>query len=87
MWYVVGTVAALLTSFGFVPQVLKIWKSKSVKDLSLITLIQFTAGSALWMVYGVSKRDPVIIGANIVNLGTLAIALGLYARYVRSKVR
>ena len=33
-WYMVGIVAAVLTTFGFVPQVFKMWRSRSVADLS-----------------------------------------------------
>ena len=38
-WYLIGTVAALLTTFGFVPQVIKMLRTKSVKDISLPTFI------------------------------------------------
>ena len=83
MWYLVGTVGAILTSFGFLPQFLKMWKNKSAKDVSHITFIQFTAGCVFWLAYGLSERDPVIIGANVVTLGVLAVALTLYMRYFR----
>jgi len=39
-WYVVGSLGALLTSFGFVPQVRKMWQTKSVKDISSGTFVQ-----------------------------------------------
>ncbi len=85
MWYLVGIIGAILTSFGFLPQVLKMWKNKSAKDVSHITFIQFTAGCVFWLAYGLSRRDMVIIGANIVTLSTLSVALTLYVRYIRTK--
>ncbi len=79
-WTLLGVVAASLTMFGFVPQIIKMWTTHSVKDVSGLTLIQFSAGSALWMLYGIHLRDFVVIGANAVSLAILLIALGLYQK-------
>ncbi len=83
-WTIVGITAASLTMFGFVPQIIKMWKTQSVKDVSGITLFQFSAGAALWMLYGMHLRDFIVIGANAISLATLLIALGLYLRLNRS---
>jgi MtN3 and saliva related transmembrane protein len=77
----IGTLAAILTSLSFVPQVVKMWRSQSVADVSPVTFIQFSCGAILWMVYGIYRQDPVVIGANIVTLVTLLFALGLYFRH------
>ena len=81
IWTVIGGIAACLTTFGFVPQILKMWRGKSVGDVSVITFYQFTAGVTLWAIYGYSRQDPIIISANVVALATLIIALTLYYRY------
>lgn len=81
LWTMVGVVAALLTSFAFVPQVRKMWRRKSAKDVSHITMFQLMIGCALWLVYGISRRDPVIIGANFVGIAILIAGLVLYYRY------
>jgi len=78
---VIGAVAASLATFGFVPQILKIWRSKSVGDVSVVTFYQFTAGVILWAIYGYFRDDFVVIIANVVALVTLVIALTLYYRY------
>jgi MtN3 and saliva related transmembrane protein len=78
---VVGALAALLTMFGFVPQIIKIVKTRSVNDVSLLMLVQYSAGIILWLVYGVLINDRILIIANIVTLSTLAVAIGLYLRY------
>jgi MtN3 and saliva related transmembrane protein len=80
LWTLVGIAAAFLTMFGFVPQCIKMWKTKSVKDVSGITLGQFSFGVALWMFYGIHLKDFIIIGANAISLGTLVLALGLYIK-------
>ena len=82
-WYALGAVAAALTSFGFVPQVVKMWRTKSVKDVSPLMIIQFIAGVVLWTVYGAHLEDPVIIAANIVSLSILVWGLIIYFRFVK----
>ena len=80
-WKIIGLCAATLTMFSFVPQVVKMHRIRSARDVSVITLAQLSAGVALWIVYGVAKRDAIIIMANTVTLVTLLAALGLYFRY------
>ncbi len=82
-WYAVGAVAAALTSFGFVPQIMKMWQTKSVRDVSPITILQFIAGVSLWVVYGAHLHDPVVIVANLVSLAILMTALFLYFRFFK----
>ena len=82
-WYSLAAVAAVLTSFGFVPQVVKMWRTKSVKDVSPLTFVQFIAGVSLWAVYGIHLEDPVIIAANFVSLSILFLGLFIYFRYFR----
>lgn len=82
-WLFIGIVAACLTMFGFIPQIVRMYRTKSVADISVVTLLQFTLGVTLWAVYGCSISDPIVIGANIVSLSTLVVALGLYFHYKR----
>lgn len=81
IWTCIGTGAALLTSFGFLPQVLKMWQRRSVGDVSVTTLGQFTMGVILWALYGLYLRDAVVVGANVVTLGTLLVGLALFFRF------
>jgi MtN3 and saliva related transmembrane protein len=80
-WTAIGLTAASLTMFGFVPQVIKIARNKSVRDVSVFSLIQFSFGIALWVIYGIYLKNFIIVLANAVSLSSLIIALGLYARY------
>jgi MtN3 and saliva related transmembrane protein len=82
-WYALGAVAAALTSFGFVPQAVRMWRTKSVRDVSPLMIIQFIAGVVLWTVYGVHLRNPVIIAANLVSLAILVMGLLLYFRFFK----
>lgn len=80
-WIIIGMTAACLTMFGFLPQIIRMYLTRSVHDVSVITLVQFTAGVSLWALYGWFIRDRVVILANIVTLATLLIALALYCQY------
>ena len=82
-WSIIGILAALLTTFGFVPQILKMINTRSAKDVSIVTLYQFSAGVILWALYGFHLRDHIIIAANSITLITLAVAIGFYHRYDR----
>jgi len=85
IWTIIGSIAATLTMFSFVPQIARSLRTKSVKDISSITLFQMTVGVCLWTIYGIARKDPVIIIANIVSLITLLILLFLYFKYGRTK--
>ena len=80
-WQIVGFSAAALTAFGFLPQVIKIYKTKSCQDISLLALIQFTVGITLWLLYGLHLKNIVVVSANAVTLAVLACAFVLYFRY------
>jgi len=80
-WELIGSGAALLTMFGFVPQIIKIQKTKSVEDVSLHMLLQFALGMLLWLLYGIHINDGILIVANAVSFISLAVAIGLFFRY------
>ena len=78
-----GLVAATLTTAAFVPQLVKVWRSRSAADLSVVTLLVFSAGLALWLVYGVRIGAPPVIAANAVTLALNLAILVLKRRYDR----
>jgi MtN3 and saliva related transmembrane protein len=63
-----GLVAGSLTTAAFLPQVLKTWKTRSAKDLSLGMFSLFCLGVALWLVYGIMVNDVPVIAANLITL-------------------
>ena len=64
----IGFFAAFCTTIAFLPQALKVWKTKSTKDISLYMFIIFTIGVFSWLVYGIIISDLPIILANVVTL-------------------
>lgn len=63
-----GLFAGTLTTFAFVPQVIKTWKTKSAGDLSLGTMSLICTGVFLWLLYGLLIGDVPVIAANAVTL-------------------
>jgi MtN3 and saliva related transmembrane protein len=80
---VIGTVAGVLTTAAFVPQVWRTWRTKSVADLSLGMLVLFFVGIVGWLIYGVMLGEWPIIASNAVTLVLTAILVGLKLRYRR----
>jgi MtN3 and saliva related transmembrane protein len=60
----IGLLAGACTTIAFVPQVIKTWKTRSAKDLSLGMYSIFCIGTALWLTYGLFISDLPIILAN-----------------------
>lgn len=76
-----GLVAASLTTISFVPQVVKIWKTKSAGDVSFAMFGTLCVGLTLWLVYGLIIRNLPIIVSNLVTLLLCMAALALMLRY------
>ena len=61
---ILGYAAGALTAFTFLPQVIKTWKSKSAKDISLNMFIIAFVNEIMWLVYGFMLDNWVIILTN-----------------------
>jgi MtN3 and saliva related transmembrane protein len=86
-WEIIGAIAATLTMFGFVPQIMKIYRTKSVDDVSLTMLVQYSVGIFLWMLYGIYLNNNILIVSNFVSFSTLIIAVGMYLKYRNNHVQ
>lgn len=76
-----GLLAGALTTISFIPQVMKTWKFKETKDISLLMYIIFFTGILLWFSYGIFIGNTPIIVANGVSLILVFIVLSLKIRY------
>jgi MtN3 and saliva related transmembrane protein len=65
---ILGLVAGACTTIAFLPQVLKTWKSRSAKDLSLGMFSFFCFGVLLWLIYGIMDNNVPVIAANLLTL-------------------
>jgi MtN3 and saliva related transmembrane protein len=65
---VLGLIAACLTTYAFLPQVYKTWKTKNVSAFSLPTFSLFFVGIVFWLVYGILKESLSMILANTITM-------------------
>lgn len=78
----IGYVAAILTTISFIPQAVRVFKTKDTKSLSKTMYILFCIGMFLWFVYGLLKNILPIIFANGITL-----LLGLYILWEKCRER
>ena len=78
---VLGIAAGVLILSGWVDQIYKGYKSKSLKDISMLLLIFISAGVILWLIYGIIVEDVFIIGTNIAAIILLSIVLTMKKKY------
>ncbi len=77
----VGFIAGILTTLAFVPQVIKIWKTKHARDISLGMFAIFSSGVLLWLFYGIEIGAMPVIVANAITLGLSLTILIFKLRY------
>jgi MtN3 and saliva related transmembrane protein len=77
----IGFAAGTLTTVAFIPQVIGTWKSRSSDGMSTSTLLAFTAGVGLWIVYGVLERATPIIVFNTITFALGAALIALKRRF------
>jgi MtN3 and saliva related transmembrane protein len=70
----IGLVAAVCTTGAFVPQVTRVWRLKSAKEISLTAFAAFSLGTSFWTAYGLLINSVPVILANGV---TLALSLAM----------
>jgi MtN3 and saliva related transmembrane protein len=79
----IGFVAAFCTTMAFVPQLLRVVKLKSAREISLGTFLLFSVGVTLWLLYGIYTKSKPVIASNVVTLALSVSILVLKLRYDR----
>lgn len=59
-----GVAAGAITSIGFIPQLIRGYKTKQLDDVSYWMPLVLTTGMFLWLIYGIVRNDIAIIAAN-----------------------
>lgn len=78
---ILGLVAAIVTTSCFIPQVYKIWKEKSTKDISLAMYLTMSLGLTLWLIYGVFIKSTPVTLANGITLILVLWIVALKLKY------
>lgn len=77
----VGLAAGIFTTISFLPQVIKAWKTKSTKDISIGMYIVLGLGLLLWVIYGLGINSTPIILTNAIGLLLTLLVLLLKIKY------
>ena len=77
----VGLVAATFTTSAFLPQVIRIYRTRQTRDISLPMYIILAIGVSLWVVYGILLKGLAIILANAIVLPLCLYVVAMKLRY------
>ncbi len=78
---ILGLSAGAVTALTFLPQVIKTWKEKSAKDISLYMFLITFVNEIMWLVWGLLINNMVVILTNAVMLVMSGIMIGLKLKY------
>lgn len=78
---IIGYAAGFFILISIIPQIIKSWKTKSTKDLSLPKYIIYTSGVLLWLIYGIVITNGPMILINSINIVLASSMLYLKLRY------
>lgn len=81
---ILGLVAALCTTIAFLPQAIKIIRTKDTTSISTAMYSLFTVGTLMWLVYGIFTRNIPVILANAVTFIIATIILFYKLRQKRT---
>lgn len=84
VWSIMGTIAAICTTVGFVPQIIRGIKTKELKDVSPTMLTLLVVGCSLWLAYGVHLKNLIIALANGFTLSFVVTIFLLRALFKRN---
>lgn len=76
-----GYVAATLTTLAFVPQAVKIIRTRDTRGISLGMYLAFTVGVALWFGYGIVLHSWPMILSNAITFVLASVILALKLRH------
>ena len=80
---IVGHTGAFLSSVTFIPQVYKVWQTKSVNDLSLTMMVIVFTSTIIWLIYGIALNLwPVILANGIICFLSLLL---IYFKFAYAK--
>ncbi len=80
---ILAIAAGILILSGWVHQMIKGYKTKSLKDVSKYLLVLIGIGALLWLIYGIEVSDPFIIGTNLAAIALMGIVFVMKRKYDR----
>lgn len=76
-----GVIAGAITSMGFIPQLVKGYRTKKLDDVSYLMPIVLIIGMTMWFVYGLLQSALAVVIANTVGVGSCCVLLLMKRKY------
>jgi len=77
----IGMTGAVLTTVCWLPQAIKIIRSRETRAISLAGTLAFTIGIVFWLIYGLALLDWPLITSNVVTLALMSVIVALKLRH------
>ncbi|MHC4322188.1 MAG: SemiSWEET family sugar transporter [Planctomycetota bacterium] len=84
-WKIIGIIAAICTTSGFIPQIIRGLRTKRLDDVSPVMCILLIFGLSMWLSYGIHIEDMIIIVANGFGVLFSMIIITLRFKYMRQR--
>jgi MtN3 and saliva related transmembrane protein len=84
-WKIIGIIAAICTTSGFIPQIIRGIRTKRLDDVSPVMCMLLIFGLSLWLSYGIHIEDMIIIVANAFGVLFSIIIISLRFKYMRQR--
>ncbi|MEO7982991.1 MAG: SemiSWEET family transporter [Bacteroidota bacterium] len=76
-----GYGACVVTALTFLPQVIKTWKEKSARNVSLMMFVIAFINEVMWIAYGTLRNDMVIVITNVIMITMCSVMISLKLKY------
>jgi len=81
---ILAIIASIIVLSGWIPQIIKGYKTKKLDDVSAYLMILIATGGFLWLVYAFEKNDIYIVSVNVGIIILTMITLGLKIKYTKN---
>ena len=78
---IIGILASITILSGWIPQIIRGYRTRKLDDVSKYLMSLIAIGAFLWLLYGIEKEDPYIMGVNIAAIILSMIVLGMKFKY------
>jgi MtN3 and saliva related transmembrane protein len=78
---IIGYAAGILVIVSLIPQMVKSWKTKSTKDISLLRYIIYVFGITLWLIYAFLLKNGPMLFSNTIAILFAGSILYMKLRY------
>ncbi|MBI4286645.1 MAG: hypothetical protein HY670_12220 [Chloroflexi bacterium] len=83
VWEVLGFIGGASIGVAFIPQVWRLYRLRSAREISLPYVMLFLFGGLCWLAYGIILKLPSVMASNSVNLAMTGLMLYAKLKYGR----